>query len=157
MTVQRTSFGILEVYELSKPRPTILGEKKKTKIKHNKSNSKQNQITKIIFSQRAWLVLCAVRIFLSLPTGNDYAFVSRRVHPLPSLPFFITISRFSGWAVFLNKDISHHLKPINNLLILCFLSLKSLWLTEKYWLWNEFVYAKVSLNWLTSGLKPVCN
>ena len=28
-----------------------------------------------------WLVLYAVRIFLSVPTGNGNAFVSRRVHP----------------------------------------------------------------------------
>ena len=49
---------------------------------------------------------------------------------LLSLPFFINISRFSGWAVFLSKDVSHNLKPINNLLILSFRSLKSLWLTE---------------------------
>ena len=45
---------------------------------------------------------------------------------LLSLPFFINISRFSGWAVFLSKDVGHYLKPINNLLILFILSLKSL-------------------------------
>ena len=33
----------------------------------------------------------------------------------------------------------------NNLLILSFLSLKSRWLTEKYWSQNEFVLAIVSL------------
>ena len=55
-----------------------------------------------------------------------------------SLPFFINISRFSGWAVFLSKHVSHHLKPIKNLWILSFFSLKSLWLTEKYWFQNEF-------------------
>ena len=64
---------------------------------------------------------------------------------LLSLPFFINISRFSGWAVFLSKDVSHNLKPINNLLILSFHSLKSLWLTEKYWFQNVFVLAIVSL------------
>ena len=58
---------------------------------------------------------------------------------LHSLPFFINISHFTGWAVFLSKDVGHYLKPINNLLILSFLSLKSLWLTEKYWFQNEFV------------------
>ena len=50
---------------------------------------------------------------------------------LRSLPFFINTSRFSGWAVILSKDVGHYLKPINNLLILSFHSLKSLWLTEK--------------------------
>ena len=50
---------------------------------------------------------------------------------LRSLPFFINISRFSGWAVILSKDVGHYLKPINNLLILSFHSLKSLLLTEK--------------------------
>ena len=64
---------------------------------------------------------------------------------LLSLPFFINISRFSSWAVFLSKDVSHNLKPINNLLILSFRSLKSLWLTEKYWFQNVFVLAIVSL------------
>ena len=75
--------------------------------------------------------LCAVRIFLSLPTGNGNACVSRRVHPYVHCQIFINISRFSGWAVILSKDVGHYLKPINNLLILSFHSLKSLWLTEK--------------------------
>ena len=33
--------------------------------------------------------------------------------------------------MFLSEDVGHYLKPIINLLILSFLSLKSLWLTEK--------------------------
>ena len=44
---------------------------------------------------------------------------------------FINIFRFTGWAVFLSKDVGHYLKLINNLWILSFLSLKSLCLTEK--------------------------
>ena len=79
-----------------------------------------------------WLVLSAVHIFLSLPKSTS----------LPSLPFFINISRFSGWAVFLSEDFGHDLKPLNNLLFLSFLSLKSLWLTEKYWFRNKFVLSK---------------
>ena len=58
-------------------------------------------------------------------------------------PTFIAIFHkylvFSGWAVFLSEDFGHYLKPLNNLLFLSFLSLKSLWLTEKYWFRNEFV------------------
>ena len=59
------------------------------------------------------------------------------------MPIFVAtfhkyISFFS-WAVFLSKDVGYYLKPINNLLILFFLSVKSLWLTEKYWFQNEFV------------------
>ena len=38
---------------------------------------------------------------------------------------FQNIYRFSGWAVFLSKHISHYLKLINNLLILSFLSLSN--------------------------------
>ena len=53
--------------------------------------------------------------------------------------FYINISRFSGCVVFLGKEVGHYLKPINNLLILSFLSLKSLWMTEKYWFQNEFL------------------
>ena len=59
------------------------------------------------------------------------------------IPTFVVIfhkyTSFSGWAVFLSKHVGHYLKPINNLWILSFLSLKSLWLTEKYWFQNEFV------------------
>ena len=39
----------------------------------------------------------------------------------------------------LSKDVGHYFKPINNSLILSFLSLKSILLTEKYWFQNEFV------------------
>ena len=39
----------------------------------------------------------------------------------------------------LSKHVGHYLKPVNNLWILCFLCLKSLWSTEKYWFQNEFV------------------
>ena len=58
---------------------------------------------------------------------------------LLSLPFFTNISRFSGWAVILSKDVDHYLKPINNLFILSFLSFKLILLTEKYCFQNEFV------------------
>ena len=58
---------------------------------------------------------------------------------LLSLPFFTNISRFSGWAVILSKDVDHYLKPINNLFILSFLSFKLILLTEKYQFQNEFV------------------
>ena len=44
---------------------------------------------------------------------------------LPSSPIFVIISRFSGWAVFLSKDVGRYLKPMNNLLILSFLSLSN--------------------------------
>ena len=81
-----------------------------------------------------WLVLYPVSIFLSLPTGHGNAFVSRRVHPNIRCHFHKYIS-FSGWVVLLRK----HVGPINNLWILSFPSLKSLWLTEKYWFQNEFV------------------
>ena len=72
-----------------------------------------------------WLVLYPVCIFLSLPTGNGNAFVSRRVH-VYFLAIFHKYISFSGWAVFLSKDVGHYLKPMNNLLILSFLSLKIL-------------------------------
>ena len=85
-----------------------------------------------------WFVLYPVSIFLSLPTGHSNAFLSRRVHPKFRGHFFINIPRFARWAVFLSKHIGHYLKPINNLWILSFLSIKSLWLTEKYWFQNEF-------------------
>ena len=67
----------------------------------------------------------------------------QRFHESPStsllsLPFFTNISRFSGWAVILSKDVDHYLKPINNLFILSFLSLKSILLTGKYWFQNKF-------------------
>ena len=59
------------------------------------------------------------------------------------IPTFVVIfhkyTSFSGWAVFLSKHVGHYLKPINNLWILSFLSLKLLWLTEKYWFQNELV------------------
>ena len=45
---------------------------------------------------------------------------------------------FSGWAVFLSNHVGYYLKPINNLWILSFISIKSLCLTEKYWFQNEF-------------------
>ena len=83
--------------------------------------------------------------FLSLPTGHGNAFVSRRVHLYFRCHFFKCFS-FSEWAVFLSKHVGHYLKPINNLSILSFLSIKSPWLTEKYWFENEFVEAIVSLS-----------
>ena len=85
-----------------------------------------------------WLVLYAVSIFLSLPTGNgNFSWVAEYIPSFVGI--FINIFRFTGWAVFLSKDVGHYLKLINNLWILSFLSLKSLWLTEKYWFQNEFV------------------
>ena len=107
------------------------------------SNESCNLFTRSVFS---FLCLRATERFCESPNTS-----------LLSLPFFINISRFSGRAVFLSKYIDHYLRPINNLLILPFLSLKSLWLTEKYWFQNEFVEAIVSLRWLTSGLKTVRN
>ena len=86
-----------------------------------------------------WLVLYAVSIFLSLSTGDGNAFVSRRVHPFFRCLFLHKHISFSGCVVFLGKEVGHYLKPINNLLILSFLSLKSLWMTEKYWFQNEFL------------------
>ena len=95
------------------------------------SNQSCNLFTRSVFS---YLCLRATERFRESPNTS-----------LLSLPFFINISRFSGRAVFLSKYIDHYLRPINNLLILPFLSLKSLWLTEKYWFQNEFVEAIVSL------------
>ena len=57
--------------------------------------------------------------------GHGNAFVSRRVH-VYFLAIFHKYISFSGWAVFLSKDVGHYLKPMNNLLILSFLSLKIL-------------------------------
>ena len=77
-----------------------------------------------------WLVkvVSAVRIFLSAHGhGNLKRFRESPSTSLSLLPFFINISRFSGWAVFFSKDVGYYLKLINNLLlILFFLSLKSL-------------------------------
>ena len=78
-----------------------------------------------------WLVLRAVRIFLSLPRGRvTFSWVAEYI------PTFTTIFHkyisFSGWAIFLSKDVGHNLKPINNLSFLSFLSLNRL-------LRNEFV------------------
>ena len=53
--------------------------------------------------------------------------MSRRVHSyLRYHTFFIDLSRFSDWAVFLSKDVGYYLKPTNDLLILSFLSPQSL-------------------------------
>ena len=70
-----------------------------------------------------WLVvLSAVRIFLSLPTGTITPWVAQYIPTFDAI-FHKNISFFWLGSIF---------KPINNLLILSFLSLKSLWLTEKY-------------------------
>ena len=71
-----------------------------------------------------WLVvLSAVRIFLSQPTGTiTLSWVAQYIPTFDAI-FHKNISFFWLGSIF---------KPINNLLILSFLSLKSLWLTEKY-------------------------
>ena len=76
-----------------------------------------------------WLVvLSAVRIFLSLPTGTITPWVAQYIPTFDAI-FHKNISFFWLGSIF---------KPINNLLILSFLSLKSLWLTEKYWFRYKF-------------------
>ena len=80
------------------------------------SNESCNLFTRSVFS---YLCLRATERFRESPNTS-----------LLSLPFFINISRFTGRAVFLSKYIDRYLRPINNLLILPFPSLKSLWFTE---------------------------
>ena len=81
-----------------------------------------------IFSQRA-----------PLPRGRvTFSWVAEYIPTFTTI-FHKYIRRFSGWAIFLSKDVGHNLKPINNLSFLSFLSLKSLWLSEKCLLRNEFV------------------
>ena len=74
-----------------------------------------------------WLVLYPVSIFLSLSS-----WVAEYMPPFVAI--FHKYISFFGWA-----DVGYYLKPINNLLILFYLSLKSLWFTGKYWFQNEFV------------------
>ena len=92
------------------------------------------------------LVLYAVCIFLSLPTGNSNAFVSRRVHS-----FFNFVAIFHKY-ISLSKDVGHYLKPINNLLILSFLSLSNHFGRQKNIGLRMNLFRQQCR--LTSGLKP---
>ena len=82
-----------------------------------------------------WLVLRAVRIFLSLPRGRvTFSWVAEYIPTFTNI-FHKYISFFRLGNI-LSKDVGHNLKPINNLSFLSFLSLKSLWLSEKCLLRN---------------------
>ena len=88
--------------------------------------------------QSDWFSMRSVFSYLFPQATVALSWVAEYI-PTFSLPFFTNISRFSGWAVILSKDVDHYLKPINNLFILSFLSFKLILLTEKYWFQNEFV------------------
>ena len=101
------------------------------------SNSRSSSITMFIFFRGHSNESC--NLIGSLPGqyfpisahGPQYRFCESLSTSQLSLPFFINISGFSGGAIFLIKHVGHNLKPINNLRILPFLSLKSL-LREGY-------------------------
>ena len=96
-----------------------------------------------ITNPEIWLVLSTVRLFLSLPAGRvTFQWVAEYIPP--SSPIFINLSRFSGWAVFLDKDVVHYLEPINNLLNISFTSFISLWLTE-----NNIYLSTSTQTWIT--------
>ena len=94
-----------------------------------------------------WLVVSAVCIFLS---GHGHGKLKRfRESPntsLSLLPFFINISRFSGWAVSLSKDVGHYLKLINNLLFILFFSFSQITLVDRKILVSKWICISNSIS-----------
>ena len=64
----------------------------------------------MITNRAIWLVLSAVRIFLSLPKGNGNAFMSRRVSPYLRCHFHKKNLSFFRLGSIFSRDVGHYLK-----------------------------------------------
>ena len=83
----------------------------------------------MITNPAIWMVLCAVRIFISLPTGIvTLLWVTQNI---PSFVFILDeYLLFSQLGSIFKQSIFKLVKPINSLFILYFLTLKLLWLPK---------------------------
>ena len=137
------------VHRIQLPRERLSKIKGKH-IKRTRSSQKILWITNPIL-----LVLNAVRIFLSLPTGT--VLLERVTDFIPN--FVVNLHKYISFCrlgITFQQIVLKQIKSINKLWIIS-CSLKSLCLPGKTLVLKSILVAYVSLNGLTRDLKTVCN